>query len=258
VPVCFATIPAMLGPRVWPAPKKKVTIENPAAARAGVRRFVYVSSVGVYGAASHSGLLSESHAHRPRNAYESSKHSGEVHLRDVGARTGMDFVILQPTNVIGTVRGRHYPLLGLMRMIRDGYFTWFGHFDACANYVAVEDVASAVLASVSHAPSGRAYIINTPAPLSAVVAWIAEELGARFPQRHLPLWAGRVAALLGSAIGGLSGRTMPIDRERLQALTSTTQYDPSYFMKLARHEYPLGIQAAIRALVRSYRGDGLL
>ena len=229
-----------------------------AAARAGVRRFVYVSSVGVYGARPHSGLVTESFPHTPRNLYEASKEAGEACVRDVCTSAGMDFVILQPSNVIGFVKGQAYPLLGLMKMIRSGYFRWVGRTEPWVNYVAVEDVAAAIVAAIERAPAGHAYVINTPAPLAKVVSWIADELGVEQPHRRLPWWVGHTAAAFGAMAARMSGRPMPINRERLLELTNTTQYDPSQLMQGAKFEYPMGVEGLIRGLVSTYRQEGLL
>ncbi len=229
-----------------------------AAARAGVRRFVYVSSVGVYGAPPHSGWVNESFPHTPRNRYEASKDAGEKCVREICACAGMDSVILQPSNVIGLMPGQPRPLLGLMKMVRSGYFTWFGRTEPWVNYVAVEDVAAAVVGAAMHASAGHDYIINTPARLSRMVGWIAEELDVPVPCRRLPLWVGEAAAALGSVATQVSGRNLPINRERFRELTNTTQYDTSHLMKDLAFDYPVGVEVLIRGLARSYRQDGLL
>lgn len=229
-----------------------------AAACAGVRRFVYVSSVGVYGAPPHSGLVNESFPHTPRNRYEASKDAGEKCVREICAGAGIDSVILQPSNVIGLMAGQPGPLLGLMKMVRSGYFTWFGHTEPWVNYVAVEDVAAAVVAAVMHASAGQDYIINTPAQLSSLVGWIAEELDVPVPCRRLPLWVGETAAALGSVTTRVSGLNLPINRERFLELTNTTRYDATQLLKDLSFEYPVGVEALIRDLTRSYRKEGLL
>lgn len=229
-----------------------------AAACAGVRRFVYVSSVGVYGAPPHSGLVNELFPHSPRNRYEASKDAGEKCVREICTGVGMESVILQPSNVIGLVAGQPGPLLSLMKMVRSGYFTWFGYTEPWVNYVAVQDVAAAVVAAVIHASAGQDYIINTPAQLSSLVGWIAEELDVPLPGRRLPLWAGEAAAVLGSVATRVSGLNLPINRERFLELTNTTRYDSTRLLKDLSFEYPVGVEVMIRDLARSYRQDGLL
>jgi nucleoside-diphosphate-sugar epimerase len=228
-----------------------------AAAAAGVRRFVYISSVGSYGALPTTGHIDEAFPHMPRNAYEASKDAGEAAVRAVGARTGMSVVVLQPSNVIGlTVDRSAYPLLGLMRMISKRLLVWFGSVEPYVNYVSVDDAAAAALASLD-APAGT-YIINTPARLADVVAWISDELDCPFPRRHLPLWVGQLAASMGSALERGTGCNMPLQRERLTELTNTNRYDPTLFMRATGFVYPMGVENLVRFLVRTYREWGLL
>jgi nucleoside-diphosphate-sugar epimerase len=229
-----------------------------AAARSGVRRFVYISSVGVYGAPRHSGLVTESFPHTPRNRYEASKDAGEACVREVCARAGMDYIILQPSNVIGIVPGRSHPLLGLMKSIKRGRFTWFGTGNIWANYVAVEDVAAAVIKAAENGPPEQTFIINTPERLSELVRWISDELRVPMPHRRFPLWVGQAVVGLGSVVSRFTSRSMPINRERLLEITNTTRYDGSLLMTATGFTYPLGIETAIRQLVRQYIEKGLL
>lgn len=228
-----------------------------AAASTGVRRFVYVSSVGSYGALPYTGPIDESFPHLPRNRYEASKDAGEVAVREVGACSGMCVVVLQPANVIGLAAdGSSLPLLGLMRMIAKGLLVWFGSAEPQVNYVSVDDVASAALASLG-APAGT-YIINTPARLADVVGWVCEELHCPAPRYRLPLVVGQAAAAVGGALQRWTGRGMPLQRERLIELTNTNRYDPLLFMTTVDFAYPVGVEKLIRSLARTYREMGLL
>jgi UDP-glucose 4-epimerase len=228
-----------------------------AAVRARARRFVYVSSVGVYGAAPHSGRVDEAFPHTPRNLYESSKDAGEKCVREVCDRAGMEWVIVQPSNVIGVVPGRSYPLLGLMKMIQRGHFAWFGQIEPWANYVGVQDVAAAIVAAATASPN-RSYVVNTPARLVDVVAWITDELGVAMPTRRLPLWLGQGLAEAGSWLQRILERHMPFQRERFLELTNSTIYDPVALQTVADFNYPIGIETEIRRMVRTYREEGFL
>lgn len=229
-----------------------------AAQKSGVRRFVFVSSVGVYGARPQTGLVTETSPHVPQNRYEASKDAGENCVRELCSRFAMEFIVVQPSNVIGAVPGRSYPLLGLMRMVQQGCFAWFGNTDPWVNYVAVEDVAAATVVAAEKAPSGHTFIVNTPERLSHVVGWIAEELGVAAPQLRLPLFVGQVAAGLGDVAARLTGRSMSFNRERLRELTNTTRYDGSALKRAVGFDYPLGVEQMIRGLVKTYRLEGKL
>lgn len=228
-----------------------------AAGRAGAQRFVHLSSVGVYGARKHSGVVTESHAHDPQDAYEASKDAGERRVQAVCAEFGVRCVVLQPSNVVG-LGGPGRPLLGLMRMVARGWFSYFGGDEAWVNYVAVEDVAASLVTAVTHPQASGVYVVNTPARLRALIEWVADELGRRPPRARLPYWAGKVAVQTGALASTLLGRDLPFTPGHLRELTNTTRYDGSAITRCLDFAYPLGIEAALRAMVRQYRQEGLV
>lgn len=228
-----------------------------AAVQAGVRRFVHISSVGVYGAAPHSGVVDEAFERHPRNPYEVSKHAGESIVREVCATSGMQCLVIQPSNVIAAASPSVSPLLGFLASIRSGRLLRFGDADAWLNYVAVEDVAAAVVDAALRAPEERTYIINTPERLEDLVAWSADALGVSVPRRRLPLWVGGLAARLGD-FAAKFGHAVPFDSNRLLELTNTTRYDGMGLTRTTGFHYPVGVKATVLRLVHRYAGEGRL
>jgi nucleoside-diphosphate-sugar epimerase len=229
-----------------------------AAARAGARCFVHLSSVGVYGAPRHAGVVDERFPHTPHGPYEISKDAGERAVRERCSALGLRCVVLQPSNVVGFVPGRSMPLRGLVRMVARGWFRHFGRREAWVNYVAVEDVAAALVAAALAADAEGVFIVNTPAELSSFVGWIADELGLPPPKARLPYWLGASAAAAGSLGRALLKRELPFTPERFGELTNTTRYDASALSRRLGFDSPMGIEAAVRAMVRQYRLAGLV
>lgn len=85
------------------------------AARAGVRRFVFVSSIKVNGEQTMGGrLFSSSDAADPQDAYAISKWQAEQALWQISRETGLEVVVLRPPLVYGPgVRGNFLRLLQL-------------------------------------------------------------------------------------------------------------------------------------------------
>lgn len=229
-----------------------------ASARAGVRRFIYLSSVGVYGAPKHAGVVDERHPRTPRNIYEASKNAGEACVRELCVRWGIEHVIVQPTNVIGYVPGQSYPLLGLMSMIKAGRFAYFGKREAWVNYVGVDDVAAVIAAACRRGRDGAIYIVNTPTLLSDLVKWVCDELGVRPIARRLPAWVGEAAAAAGNFLEHATGHGVPLNAERFLELTNTTRYDGEAATRALELAYPIGIETTVRKLVQAYRAEGRL
>jgi UDP-glucose 4-epimerase len=88
-----------------------------AAREAGVSRFVFVSSIGVLGNDSGSGVFSEETRPAPGEPYAVSKHEAELALRQLEQRTGLEVVIVRPPLVYGAhVKGNFHRLLRLVAM----------------------------------------------------------------------------------------------------------------------------------------------
>ena len=90
------------------------------AAASGVKRFVFVSSVKVNGEYTPPGsAFSETDASAPQDAYGRSKYEAESGLRQLGADTGMEIVIIRPPLVYGAgVKGN---FAALVRAVQRGW-----------------------------------------------------------------------------------------------------------------------------------------
>lgn len=100
---------------------RKVNVEGTAhlarcAARAGVKRFVYVSSVKVNGEETvGEQTYSESDVPSPRDPYGCSKWEAEQILRQISAETGLEVVIVRPPLVYGAgVKGNFAQMLKVL------------------------------------------------------------------------------------------------------------------------------------------------
>lgn len=86
-----------------------------AAVEAGVRRFVFVSSIGVLGNESGPRGFSEETPPAPVEPYAVSKYEAELALKDLEHRTGLEIVVVRPPLVYGPhVKGNFHRLLRLV------------------------------------------------------------------------------------------------------------------------------------------------
>lgn len=227
------------------------------AASMKVKKFVYLSSVGVYGAPKDSGRITEESPRSPKNRYEETKNEAELMVRETCAAKKISFTVIQPSNVIGAVPGgKAYPFLGLMRAINKGLFFFVGNVQSEFNYIGVEDVASSLAKARESVFDNRVFIVNTPVKLCEAVKIISTELGVPMPEKKIPKLAAKAAAALGSRLRG-TGVSLPFDVERYSELTNTTIYDGSAILGTG-FTYPLGIEASLKALARLYVAGGLL
>src|SRR5690606_22182430 len=67
----------------------------------GVKRMLFISTIGVHGRSSREQSISEASAVCPQSEYAGSKWRAEVALRKVSLETGLDVVVLRPPLVYG-------------------------------------------------------------------------------------------------------------------------------------------------------------
>lgn len=229
-----------------------------AAAKDGVRRFIHISSVGVYGAGPAITEVGEDFPQHPRNAYERSKSLGEQAVVKVAKEAGMEAIILRPSTVLAITPQGHYPLLGLIRSLKSARFAWLRGYDPVSNFIGAFDVAAAVAFS-ARMPLGecRSYILNTPIRLRELVGHIAAANGLPMPTRELPAIPLRAGAWFGDSIEKLTGRTFPLSTNRLSQLTCRTRFSPERLLT-SGFAYPHGILETVSLLMKRYRAEGLL
>jgi nucleoside-diphosphate-sugar epimerase len=121
--------------------------------------------------------------------------------------------------------------------VRHGWFFPVGPEDAVANYVHVDDVASALLSCATH-PASRAQTFN----LSNDCLWrdltghIAATLGVRARRTRIPEKPVRVmASVLGARLGN------PLTHPRIDALVNRTRYPTTKIERVLgfRHARPM-------------------
>ena len=89
------------------------------AAAAGVRRFVFLSSIGVNGAVIQLNKpFTSEDSPAPHSFYAISKHEAEMGLRDIAAGTGMQVVIIRPPLIYGANAPGNFG--SLLRAVRLG------------------------------------------------------------------------------------------------------------------------------------------
>lgn len=202
---------------------RRVNVELPVslarqAAAAGVRRFVFLSSVGAQ-AQSSDAPLTEATPCEPATAYGRSKRAAEIGLAGVAADSGLSISILRPPLVVGpaapgnlgrlaawAARGRPLPSAALRN--RRSIVTLPELVDALA------------LAGAHPAADGETFLVANPTPLSSgeLLRLLAAAAGRR--ARFLPVPGRPLAALLraagrGAMAEGLFGN-LTIAPERIE------------------------------------------
>lgn len=165
-----------------------------AALRAGVARFVFVSSIKVNGEATYGKPFTAADAPAPEDAYGRSKAAAEQRLREIALRGGMEFVILRPPLMYGPdVRGN---MARLFSLVDKGVPLPFGSISNARDILAASAFADLIaLAVVSPEAKNHVFLARDGAPVStpALVRAIAGALGRK--ARLVPFPVGVLAAV---------------------------------------------------------------
>jgi UDP-glucose 4-epimerase len=210
-----------------------------AAGEAGVKRFVFLSSVKAM-AEPGDKCIDEEWPGEPDSAYGRAKRAAEDAVLEAGARYGMHVVNLRLAMVYG--RGGRGNLERMARGIRVGWFPRLPDTGNKRSLVHVDDVVAAIrFVTDAPAANGRTYIIADAHPYSG--REIFDAISGVPPRLtfHWGLPAGllRAGAVLGDVVGRLAGRPMPVNSEVVERLLGSACYSP------ARIERELGWRARV-------------
>lgn len=180
-----------------------------AAAAAGVRRFVYVSSLKVHGEGGIEPYTAASPI-APLDAYGRSKRDAELALADIAARTGMELAVVRPPLVLGP--GAKGNIAALSKALRWGMPLPLGGLGANRrSLIGLRDLAALLLelAGAAEVP-GLPLLVHSPPALSTRDLVLALAQAHGLPPRLFsvaePLLRGSLGTLgLGAACTRLCG-----------------------------------------------------
>jgi nucleoside-diphosphate-sugar epimerase len=176
-----------------------------AAAAAGVRRFVYLSSIKANGEETHGRPYRPDDDPAPRDPYGSSKLQGERFLWEVAAESTLQAVVVRPPLVYGP--GVRANFLRLMRWIERGVPLPFGAIHNQRSLVCVWNLCSLLLLALdSPAAPGRVWMVSDADDLSTpeLIRRIGRAMQCRV--LLLPVPEGLLAA--GGAVLGRKAEVM--------------------------------------------------
>jgi nucleoside-diphosphate-sugar epimerase len=165
-----------------------------AAAAAGVKRFVFVSSVKAVGEPGPR-CVDERWDAPPETPYGRAKRAAEERVLAVGRETGMHAVNLRPALIYGPgMKGNLARLLGALRR---GGFPPLPETGNRRSLVHVDDLAQALLLAAGHpAAAGQTYFVTDGQPLSGRELYVTLR---RALEGSAPRWAIPASVLQGAA-----------------------------------------------------------
>lgn len=118
------------------------------ALQANVKRFIFISSIGVNGNSTHGKAFTEQDTPNPINDYTISKYQAEVALEELFKDTKTDLVIIRPPLIYAhDAPGNFSKLLMLIKL---GQFLPFGCTHNRRSFISIENLVSFITACIYH------------------------------------------------------------------------------------------------------------
>lgn len=178
------------------------------AADAGVKRFVFISSIKVNGEGRDTAYL-ESDTPAPADAYAISKWEAEQGLQRIAADTGLEIVVLRPPLVYGP--GVKANFLRLIQLVQKGWPLPLGAIRNRRSLLYLGNFVDAIQLCVEHPDAaGQTFLLDDGEPVSTpeLIRAVAQAMGRPARLLAVPVRVLELAgALLGkrAAVGRLAG-----------------------------------------------------
>lgn len=228
-----------------------------AALAANIERFVYVSSVWVYGFDAGPGTNELSPRHPSGDSYCDTKLEAENLVRSFVADRGLPAVIVQPTEVYGP-GDRSWTLMPL-QMIKSGRMMLPDGGRGVIQPVFVDDVVEGVLAAAKRGAVGEAYILGGPAVVgcSEFFGHHAEMAGSA-NLRSIPSWMAETMAQVMTGVSRIAGKPAPLPLTVVRGLCLQATYDVEKARRELGFEPKTDLATGMQAVKEWFRQTGEL
>jgi nucleoside-diphosphate-sugar epimerase len=222
------------------------------AAAAGVKRFIYLSSVKVNGEATGQSLHTSSSTGpkkniftyddipAPEDSYGISKWEAEKVLLEVSARTGLNVIIIRSPLVYG--KGVKGNLARLLKLIRTGIPLPFSLVKNQRSMIGLDNLVDVIIRCIDHPSAvGKTFLVSDGIDLSTpnLLNHIAFAMGHSVRLFPIPVYFLQITARI-------FGKQRELDR-----LIGSLRIDSSYTQKILDWKPPVSIAEGIKRMVQS-------
>lgn len=183
-----------------------------------LKRFVFISSLSVFGAIKENQPyepITENDIPQPNTAYGESKLKAEEYLR---SQKDFPYVILRPTGVYGPREKDYYMMFDSIKKHSDFAV---GYKPQVITFVYVSDVVQAVFLALEKDCVGRAYFLSDGQNYSSTdfSDLIIKELGVKHVLRiKAPLWILKIVTTCGEYFGQLTKQMTALNKDKYNIL----------------------------------------
>ena len=184
-----------------------------------LKRFVYLSSLSVFGAIKEQlpyDEIRETDTPQPNTAYGRSKLEAEQYLDTLGSR--IPYIILRPTGVYGP-REKDYFVMAKSIQQHTDFAVGYQRQDI--TFVYVDDVVQAVFLAIEKGQTGRKYFLSDGEVYQSTTFsnLVHEELGRPWWIRiTAPVWVLRIITFFGEYTSRITGKVSVLNNDKFNIL----------------------------------------
>ena len=220
-----------------------------AAVKVGADHLIHISSVAAMGQVLGRGIT-ERHQLPTRTAYAASKARAELVLREFGGL--LPITMLRPTSVFGEGR----PLAAaLCRVAARPLIPLPAGGQNLIPFTYIGNVVEAVRLTIGNERCiGKTFIVGDERSytLREIIRAIADALGKPPRFVSIPIPAARMSVRSLEWVARLMNRRTPIDRSRLETLTTSVEYSIASFQRATGYVPPISLPIAAGRLAAWY------
>ena len=210
------------------------------AAKFGVKRFVFVSSIGVNGTVTQQTPFSIYSEPIPHNTYAKSKYNAELGLKKIAKETGLEVVIIRPTLVYGQKAPGNFGTL--TRLVNKIPVLPFGLVNNKRDFISVQNLVDLLITCASEPKAaGHTFLASDGQAVSIkdFTNAIAKGLNKRMIQLPVPVWCMRL-------VGKLLGKSVMVEQ-----LVGNLEVDSSNAQEVLGWNPPYTMQQAMYSLLEN-------
>ena len=217
-----------------------------------LKRFIYVSSISVYGKKPAALPANEETPLNPSDWYGKTKAMAEEAVMQYAGR--MPVVILRPAVIYG--EGFDEAYLPVLAALEKGRMQIIGSGQNVIPFVHVKDVVRAlILASRAEKAPGNVYIIASPERMTQrdILRIACRSLGVPFPRSSVPVWVAMLRLMLANIMSALAGGKPKLLEEHLDTISANRYFDVSKAERELGFRASVKLEDGIKEMVEYYR-----
>jgi nucleoside-diphosphate-sugar epimerase len=218
--------------------------------QAGVKHFIFISSIGAMTTQSDRILTENSPCH-PDSPYGRSKLQAEQALMELAKSSSMTWTILRPTLVYGP--GNPGNMERLMKLIKRGLPLPFGAIKNRRSFVFVGNLVDAIITCLDHPnAANQIFLISDNQDVSTpeLISLIAQQI--QQPCQLLPVPSNLLKFLgyLGDIAESISGKNLPFNTYNIDRLLGSLSVDSSHIQNTLNWQPPFTLEQGLAQTIQ--------